>query len=126
MKTKKQLGQMSRRKGSREELDVRDVLRAIDAEAARVPLSGAGGGRFAGDVQFDVGGIGSSDLWTVECKVRKSGFARLYDWIGANEILTVRANNSSRLWVVQEETMIALLLALKRQNESDFFGEGIE
>lgn len=108
---------LSRRKGAKEELDVRDALRAIDPQAARVPLSGQGGGRFAGDVHFDVGGNGTKDTWVVECKLRKSGFAQIHSWMGANEILTVRANNSSRLWIVQEETMIALLSALKRQNE---------
>jgi hypothetical protein len=104
---------MSRRKGSREELQVRDVLKVIDPEAQRVPLSGAGGGKFAGDVTFDAGPEGSPDHWVIECKIRANGFSQLYGWIGANDILTVRRNNDERLWVVRENTMVALLQALK-------------
>jgi Holliday junction resolvase len=71
-------GRRSRNKGPRVE---RAIVRALQAEgfaATCVPLSGAAGGRFAGDVVMPLIG---RDL-CLELKARAEGFRELYSWLG--------------------------------------------
>ena len=56
----------------------------------RVPLSGAAGGDFAGDVQ--VLGL------TWEVKARGDGFHQLYAWLAAHDALALRADRKP--WLV--------------------------
>lgn len=58
----------------------------------RVPLSGAAGGSFTGDVT-NVPYIG-----TVEVKRRRDGFKQLYGWLANNDALAVRADHKE--WLV--------------------------
>jgi Holliday junction resolvase len=90
-------GRRSRDKGARAE---RAIVRALQAEgyaAARVPLSGAAGGRFAGDVVVPVQG---RDL-TAEVKARADGFRELYGWLDGRDVLIVKADRQEPLVVVR-------------------------
>lgn len=80
-------GRKSKQKGSRAELD---FAKRIGGE--KVPLSGAAGGSYTGDVK----GLGL----TWECKVRKDGFKQLYTWLGDNDALAVKADRKQWLVVV--------------------------
>jgi Holliday junction resolvase len=90
-------GRRSRDKGARVE---RAIVRALQAEgfaAARVPLSGAAGGRFAGDVVVPVRG---RDL-VVEVKARAAGFRELYGWLDGRDVLMLKADRQEPLVVVR-------------------------
>jgi hypothetical protein len=74
-------GRRSRGKGARTERAIVHALQAEGFAAARVPLSGAAGGRFAGDVVVPVRG---REL-TAEVKARADGFRELYGWLDGRE-----------------------------------------
>lgn len=81
------MGKLSRRKGQRNELALAHAL-----GGKRVPLSGAAGGVFAGDV-----------LWNglrVEAKVRATGFRQLYGWLAGADLLAVRADGEGWLMII--------------------------
>ena len=78
------MAKAQRDKGLRAEREVVHHLQDGGIGAERVPLSGASGGSYAGDVSFPVKGRD----WTGEVKVRAFGFARLYAAMqGFNAIL---------------------------------------
>lgn len=81
------MGKAQRDKGLRSE---REFAKLIGGE--RVPLSGAAGGSYTGDV------IGMGMTW--ECKVRADGFKQLYMWLGSNDALAVKADRKEWLVVV--------------------------
>jgi predicted DNA-binding transcriptional regulator AlpA len=69
-------GRRSRRKGARTERSIVNALQASGIAALRVPLSGAAGGRFAGDIVLPLIG---RDL-CVEVTARADGFRELCCW----------------------------------------------
>ena len=90
-------GRRSRNKGARTERAIVQALQAKGYAAARVPLSGAAGGRFAGDVVVPVQG---RDL-TAEVKARSDGFRELYGWLQGRDVLIVKADRQEPLVVVR-------------------------
>lgn len=90
------MGKRSRDKGARAE---REFAKLISGE--RVPLSGAAGGRFAGDV------VGLGLRW--ECKRRANGFRQLYGWLENADALAVRADRREWLIVIPLERFMELL-----------------
>jgi Holliday junction resolvase len=88
-------GRRSRDKGARTERGIVHALQANGFAATRVPLSGAAGGRFAGDVVVSVQG---RDL-TVEVKARADGFRELYGWLDGRDVLIVKADRQEPLVV---------------------------
>jgi hypothetical protein len=90
-------GRRSRDKGC---LTERGIVRALQAKgfaAARVPLSGAVGGRFAGDVIVPLMG---RDL-CLEVKARANGFRELYAWLADRDVLIVKSDRQEPLVVVR-------------------------
>jgi hypothetical protein len=79
---RKRGGRRSRDKGNRTE-------RAL----VRVPLSGAAGGRFTGDLTVPVLGIDQR----CEVKCRAAGFAQLYGWIDNRDLLIVKRDRAEPL-----------------------------
>ena len=90
------MGKSERRKGADAE---REFARLIGGE--RVPLSGAAGGSYTGDV------IGLGLRW--ECKRRKDGFKQLYDWLDGADALAVRADRKPWLVVMPLERLLELI-----------------
>ncbi|MHB1701890.1 MAG: hypothetical protein ACYCSN_17520 [Acidobacteriaceae bacterium] len=84
------MGKSQRDKGLRAE---RELAKLLGGE--RVPLSGAAGGSFSGDVV--AGGL------RFECKVSASGFKQLYEWLGDNDALAVKADRKPWLIVMTLE-----------------------
>lgn len=80
-------------KGSSYEREFVRLVQDAGLVAHRVPLSGALGGKFSDDVVV-------CDEWRVECKYRAngSGFARLYGWLGAADVLMLQTPGGG--WVV--------------------------
>ena len=62
-----------------------------------MPLSGAVGGRFAGDIVLPLLG---RDL-CVEVKARADGFRELYSWLNQRDVLIVKADRQEPLVIVR-------------------------
>ena len=90
-------GRRSRSKGARTERGIVNALKASGIAAVRVPLSGAVGGRFAGDIVLPLMG---RDL-CVEVKARADGFRELYSWLNQRDVLIVKADRQEPLVVVR-------------------------
>jgi hypothetical protein len=90
-------GRRSRKKGTRIEREIVRALQGMGFAAVRVPLSGAVGGRFSGDVVLPLLG---RDL-CVEVKARADGFRELYSWLASRDVLIVKADRQPPLVVVR-------------------------
>ncbi len=94
------MGKFSRDKGNREERAIVSLHRMHGFESKRVPLSGSAVG-FKGDVMVH-GLVGES-------KLRATAFKKIYEWLGDNDFLCLRADNSERLYIIREDRWIAML-----------------
>ena len=90
-------GRRSREKGARTERSIVNALKASGIGAVRVPLSGAAGGRFAGDIVLP---LMDRDL-CVEVKARADGFRKLYCWLDGRDVLVLKADRQEALIVVR-------------------------
>jgi Holliday junction resolvase len=90
------MGKASRDKGGREERALVKILQAAGFSAEKIRLSGAMGGRYAGDISLPLLG---RDL-KVESKVRNNGFKNLYAWLQGSHLLIVRADRREPLVVL--------------------------
>lgn len=91
------MGRSERRKGTDAE---REFARLIGGR--RVPLSGAAGGDFAGDVIDSRG-------WRWEIKRRRDGFRQLYAWLDGADALAIRADRRPWLVVLTLDQFLRLL-----------------
>jgi hypothetical protein len=89
-------GRRSRSKGVRIERGIVNAPEAYGLAAVRVPLSGAVGGRFAGDIILPPMG---RDL-CVEVKVRADGFRELSCWLNERNMI-VKADRQEPLVVLR-------------------------
>lgn len=97
-------GKASRAKGDRFEREVVASLEADGIGAERVPLSGAAGGMFSGDIQA-ITRLGRVKL---ECKVRARSFKELYDWLEGNYAVILKRDRSEPLVVMTLDHFKAL------------------
>lgn len=104
------MGKASRDKGARHERMLVNLFQEHGLAAERVPLSGAAGGSFAGDISVPVLG----DDWTLEAKVRAHGFAQLYGWLDGNDALIVKQDRAEPLVVLSLRRAIGLLKQAER------------
>lgn len=91
-------GKAPRRKGDSGE---RELARLLGGR--RIPLSGAAGGVFAGDVE--VPGLGRGEV-----KRRRDGFKELYKWLENRDFLALRADRKGWLIVMGLDEARDLLL----------------
>lgn len=89
-------GKASRDKGNRAERALVKFLQNRGFAAERVPLSGAAGGSYKGDLTVPVLNVDR----VVEVKVRANGFRELYRWLDERDMLIVRADRSEPLVVL--------------------------
>ena len=103
-------GRRSRDKGCRAEREIVNLHRALGVHAERVPLSGAAGGRFSGDVDVYALGRDEGPLVT-EVKARKSGagFVTLEKWLGENDAIFLRRDRAEPLVVLPWATWTRLV-----------------
>jgi Holliday junction resolvase len=87
-------GKHSRNKGARFEREVVNLLKSRGHKAERIPFSGAMGS-FKGDVQV----VGKHKLLRMECKWQASGFKFVYQELGDNDALLLRADGQEPLIV---------------------------
>lgn len=84
------MGAKSRRKGYRLEWELANELRKLGLDVERVPLSGAGGGTFSGDLLVN----GKR----AEVKGRADGFKNIYRWLEDRDLLFIKADRKE--WLV--------------------------
>ena len=95
-------GKKSRDKGNRIEREIVHLHTDNGIPAQRVPLSGAAGGLYKGDLQI-------MDL-RAEVKARASGegFKTLEGWLADNDLLFLRKDRSTPMVVMTWETYLKL------------------
>lgn len=99
-------GRRSRSKGARNEVALAKLL-----GGQRIPLSGAAGGSFVGDILLPNGK-------RIECKVRADGFRQLYAWIENADALAVRADRKDWLIVLRLEDYMEMIGGDATDNDS--------
>ena len=101
------MGKKSRDKGQLFERETVHLFQEHGVAAERVPLSGAAGGSYTGDVSIPVFG---KDV-RLECKRRAAGFKTLYGWMGDNYALVIRDDRRPPLAVIRAEDLAKLIYA---------------
>jgi len=88
-----------RNKGNRVEREIVKMHQDMGVNAERVPLSGAAGGSYTGDVIVD-------NQYRVEVKARKEGkgFTLLTRWLGDNDMLIVKEDRQEPMVVLPWST----------------------
>ena len=99
------MGKASRDKGGREERLLVHLFQDAGVAAERIPLSGAAGGSFGGDLTIPV--LGAD--WRFEAKVRANGFKQTYDWLGSNKGLFIRSDRNPALVVLRVSDFIDII-----------------
>jgi hypothetical protein len=99
------MGKASRDKGAREERAIVNTWQDFGLAAERVPLSGAAGGSYVGDVSIPL--LGKDRVF--EAKVRANGFKQIYEWLGDNFGLFIRSDRNPRLVVLREADLIEII-----------------
>jgi Holliday junction resolvase len=89
-------GGAPRQKGNRFERAIVRLLQDAGLGAERVPLSGAAGGSYCGDITVPLLG---RDL-VVEAKARANGFVRLYSWFEGRDVLIIKADRRDAMVVL--------------------------
>lgn len=111
----KKMGKKSRDKGARNERNLVKIFQEAGLGAERVPLSGACGGSYAGDLTVPVtlmnGGEAKAFDLTFEAKQRAAGFKTLYSWLGENDGLIIGADRKPHLVVLPIQTFIQIVKA---------------
>ena len=91
----------SREKGDRFERECVNRLHELGVEASRIPLSGAMGGDYAGDIIVQG--------HRIECKTRKRAWLDLFNWLPGNHALMIKSDRTDTLVVMSLETYADLL-----------------
>ena len=105
------MGKSQRDKGGRREREVVNFWKALGFKSARVPLSGAAGGDYAGDV--DLYAFGQDDapiIGEVKARGNGGGFKTITQWLGVNDFLVLHEDNKPRLYVLPERVMRDLVM----------------
>ena len=103
-------GARHRQKGARGERSVVKFLQARGFAAERIPLSGAAGGSFVGDVSIPL--LGRDHVAEVKC--RGQGFRQLYQWLQARDLLIVRADRREPLVILPLKLAAEIAMAAER------------
>lgn len=90
-------GNPQRQKGDRFEREIVASFEGDGMPAQRVPLSGAAGGMFSGDIHV----LLRSGRQKVECKVRARAFKELYDWLIDNYAVVLKRDRAEPLVVMR-------------------------
>lgn len=98
------MGKSQRDKGARFEREIVNKFQANGFAAERVPLSGAAGGSYKGDVSVPI--LGEDRI--LEAKKRANGFKEIYKWLGDNYGLVIAADRQNALICLPVDRFIEL------------------
>jgi len=98
----------SKNKGSKEERCVVNLHKSWGFAAQRTLENGARNSGPTWDIDLYWKGRDNAPL-IGECKVRGSGYKVIYDQLGENDFLTIRADKKQRLYVVPERVWKKLM-----------------
>jgi hypothetical protein len=87
------------------------LLQDAGLAAEKVPLSGAAGGSYLGDLTVPILG---RDL-VVEAKARANGFARLYSWLEGRDVLIIKADRHAPLVILPLRLAAEIAIAAERR-----------
>lgn len=104
------MGKASRDKGLRIERECVHILQDAGLAAERIPLSGASGGRYGGDVSVPVLGVDR----TLEVKCQASGWKQAYAFLADHYGLIIRADRKPPLMVMRLADFAELALIADR------------
>jgi len=104
-------GNHSRRKGGNFELECKHTISEAGFNCDKVPLSGAVGGVFSGDLHWVVAGR----KLVVECKRRKRAFAWIYSILGDNDMLIHRDDRQESVVTMRLDDLLKLLRCTQNQ-----------
>jgi hypothetical protein len=97
------MARLSRDKGARIERELVHLHLDASIPASRVPLSGAAGGEYSGDLRI-------LDLRAeVKARANGEGFRQLEKWLGQHDILFLRRNRQRPLVLLPWDVYIRLL-----------------
>lgn len=109
------MGKFSRSKGARVERELVNKLRDTGIYAERVPLSGAAGGSFSGDVIIPLGldGKALAGITELRCEVKArsngAGFTQLERWKADNDLLFLKRDRTEPMVVMDWDLFTQLL-----------------
>jgi hypothetical protein len=107
-------GRSPKRKGARTERQLVNELVALGLPCFRVPLSGAAGGQWSGDIHIPLLGR------TRRAEVKARANLQLYSWFKSADLLVVKGDRQRPLLVLPIELAVELMLAAERgSKESD-------
>jgi len=107
-------GRSPKRKGTRIEYAVVDELVELGVACHRVPLSGAAGGQWSGDIHISLLGR------TRRAEVKARANLQLYSWFKSADLLIVKGDRQRPLVVLPIELAVELMLAAEHgSKESD-------
>ena len=101
-------GRSPKRKGVRVERELVNELVALGLPCRRVPLSGAAGGQWSGDIHIPLLGR----IRRAEVKARAN--LQLYSWFKSADLLIVKADRRDPLAVLPLPLLVELMLAAER------------
>jgi hypothetical protein len=90
-------GRYSRNKGARVEREIVNYLKEKGLDAERIPLSGAMGGSFGGDIRLFDG----DKEWKIECKCRSHGFKEIYSFLTDSDAAIIKMDRQEPLIVMR-------------------------
>ena len=99
------MGMKSKRKGYRIERELVQLHKAAGIDAHRVPLSGAVGGSYSGDL------IVGEYRAEVKARGNGGGFVTLERWLGDNDLLFLKRDRAEPLVVMPWAVYVRLLQA---------------
>ena len=96
-------GRSSRNKGLRVEREIVNELKELGVDAERVPLSGAAGGSFSGDVIISKDDPIGKLIAEVKARKNGSGFKTIEKWMGDNDLIFLKKNNQKPIVIMDWE-----------------------
>jgi len=96
-------GKSSRDKGLRVEREIVNELKGLGVDAERVPLSGAAGGSFSGDITISKDDPIGKLVAEVKARKNGSGFRTIEKWMGDNDLIFLKKNNQKPMVIMNWE-----------------------